>query len=75
LGACSPLIYGCKKAQPKGKSGKADQALALIQKLYRVEKQILNASAEERYLARENKPPNRSLNSSGNGWINHSIVR
>jgi len=42
-----------KKTQPKGKSGKADQALALIQKLYRVEKQILNASVEERYLARE----------------------
>tara|TARA_R110002073_G_scaffold333209_1_gene520423 strand:+ start:78 stop:1571 length:1494 start_codon:yes stop_codon:yes gene_type:complete len=42
-----------KKAQPKGKSGKADQALALIQRLYRVEKQMLHATSEERHVARE----------------------
>jgi transposase len=37
-----------KKLQPKGKSGKADQAIAFIQKLYRIEQQIKDQPLDER---------------------------
>ena len=35
-----------KQVQPKGKTGKADQALAWIQKLYAIEKQLNNLKSE-----------------------------
>lgn len=40
---------GAKKAQPKGKTGKADRALATIQKLYRVETEVKSHTATEKY--------------------------
>ena len=40
-------------AQPKGKVGKADWALNHIQKLYRIEQQIKELSADERYTIRQ----------------------
>jgi len=42
-----------KKLQPKGKVGKADQAIAFIQTLYRVEKKMKDASDDERYRVRQ----------------------
>jgi transposase len=42
-----------KKAQPKGKSGKADMALAMIQKLYRIETEIKGKTAKEKRQARQ----------------------
>ena len=42
-----------KKIQPKGKTGKADQALAWIQQLYRIEKQIKDDPPDQRYLIRQ----------------------
>jgi len=42
-----------QKLQPKGKTGKADQAIAFIQKLYRVEKQIKDLPVDERYRIRQ----------------------
>jgi transposase len=44
-----------KKAQPKGKTGRSDQALAYIQKLYRVEKQANAATPEQRKQLRQEK--------------------
>lgn len=42
-----------QKTQPKGKTGKADQALAYIQQLYRVEQSIKDQTADEKYQARQ----------------------
>jgi len=42
-----------QKIQPKGKTGKADQAIAFIQALYRIEKKIKDLSVEERYRIRQ----------------------
>jgi transposase len=37
-----------KTAQPKGKSGKADMALSMIQKLYRLEASLKDKSTKEK---------------------------
>lgn len=42
-----------QKAQPKGKTGRADQAIQLIAKLYAVEKRERNSDAATRYDARQ----------------------
>lgn len=42
-----------KAVQPKGKTGRADQALNLIQKLYGVEKQLSQATTEEKQALRQ----------------------
>ena len=42
-----------QKVQSKGKAGKADQALAYIQHLYRVEQSISDKTADEKYQARQ----------------------
>jgi transposase len=42
-----------KTAQPKGKSGKADMALSMIQKLYRLETSLKDKAAQEKHLRRQ----------------------
>src|SRR5690554_7788559 len=42
-----------KAVQPKGKTGRADQALNLIQKLYGVEKQLSQTTTEEKQALRQ----------------------
>ena len=42
-------------AQPKGKTGKADMALSMIQKLYRIEISLKDKSVEEKYQLRQEK--------------------
>lgn len=42
-----------QQAQPKGKTGKADQALAYIQQLYRVEQSISDKTTDEKYQTRQ----------------------
>jgi transposase len=42
-----------QKIQPKGKTGKADQGLALIQSLYRIEQTLKNKTTEEKYIIRQ----------------------
>lgn len=60
----SRILLGCwaharryfidaQKVQPKGKTGKADQALALIRKLYLIEKKAKDLSIEARYTQRQ----------------------
>ena len=41
--------------QPKGKTGKADMALSMIQKLYRIEIGLKDKSAQEKHQARQEK--------------------
>jgi transposase len=41
------------KVQPKGKRGRADEAVALIGKLYRIERDHKDATVQERYDARQ----------------------
>ena len=43
------------RVQPKGKRGKADEAVALIGKLYRIEREFKDAKPEERHAARQNQ--------------------
>jgi transposase len=42
-----------QRLQPKNKTGKADQALAYIQKLYAIEKQVKDQPPDERYAIRQ----------------------
>ncbi len=60
-----------QKTQPKGKTGKADQALAYIQQLYRVEQSIKDQTASEKYQARQqqSKPILDKLKS----WLDKSL--
>lgn len=44
-----------KREQPKGKTGKADQALSFIQKLYNIERTRKDKSADERLNIRQTK--------------------
>ncbi len=44
-----------QKIQTKGKTGRADQALSYIQKLYRIEKDIKDRSNDDRYRIRQEK--------------------
>ena len=43
------------RVQPKGKRGKADEAVALIGKLYRIEREFKDASPEDRHAARQSQ--------------------
>jgi len=42
-----------QKVQPKGKTGRADVALNLINRLYAIERELRDASDEQRYLGRQ----------------------
>lgn len=44
-----------QKVQPKGKTGRADIALTLINKLYGIEREFKDASNEQRFIARQEK--------------------
>jgi len=44
-----------QKVQPKGKAGRADMALALINKLYGIERELKDASDEQRLTGRQEK--------------------
>ncbi len=61
-----------QKMQPKGKTGKADQALAYIQQLYRIESDIKEKTSIEKLTARQqqSKPIIDKLKS----WIDKSIA-
>ena len=43
------------KVQPKGKTGRADIALTMINKLYGIERECKDASDEQRFIARQEK--------------------
>jgi len=61
-----------KKIQPKGKTGKADQALAFIQRLYAIEKHIKDMAPDQRYRVRqqEAKPIIQQIKT----WLDKSLL-
>lgn len=44
-----------QKVQPKGKSGRADIALTMINKLYGIERELKDVSDEQRFIGRQEK--------------------
>ncbi len=48
-------LWMLKKEQVKGKSGRADKVLPLIQQLYRIEKSSDNFTVDQRYEIRQKK--------------------
>jgi transposase len=61
-----------KKAQPKGKSGKADVALSYIQKLYGIESRFKNATPEETIEARQTQA--QPILDKLHGWFTQQNV-
>ena len=59
-----------KKAQPKGKSGRADRAISHIQKLYRVESEIKDLNPIEKQQVRQERA--RPLIDEFKGWLDKS---
>ncbi|MFV1985593.1 MAG: IS66 family transposase [Thiohalomonadales bacterium] len=60
-----------KKTQVKGKIGKADWAINHIQKLYRIEKEIKDKSAEEKYKIRQKQ--SKALLEEFKKWLDKSV--
>lgn len=44
-----------QKVQPKGKTGRADIALTMINKLYSIERELKDGSDEQRFIGRQEK--------------------
>jgi len=61
-----------KKAQPKGKTGKADQAIAYIQKLYRIETKTKDDPPEKRYEIRQNEAS--PIMTDMKKWLDKSLL-
>ena len=59
-------------AQPKGKTGKADMALSMIQKLYRIEASLKNKTEQEKYQGRQEKA--KPLLEKFEQWLNKANV-
>jgi transposase len=57
--------------RPKGKTGKADQALAYIQQLYRVEQSISDKTADEKYQTRQQQ--SQPILDKLKSWLDKSL--
>ena len=44
-----------QKVQPKGKTGRADIALTMLNKLYGIERELKDSSDEQRFIGRQEK--------------------
>ncbi len=64
------LFVEAKKAQPKGKTGKADWAISHIQKLYRIESEIKNLESAEKQRVRHEQA--RPLLDQFKAWLDKS---
>lgn len=62
-----------KQAQPKGKTGKADFALAQILKMYRIESEIKGKAAEEKQAIR--KAQAEPLLTAFKDWLDESVLQ
>lgn len=60
-----------QKLQPKGKTGKADQALAFIQKLYRIEAGLKDEPPDKRYSVRQQQ--GKPVVDKIHQWLNKSL--
>ena len=61
-----------QKLQSKGKTGKADQGIAYIQKLYAIEKEIKDKEADERYRIRQLKA--KPIVEKMKSWLAKSLL-
>ena len=61
-----------QKAQPKGKTGKADMALSFIQKLYRIEISIKDKTSDEKYQIRQAQA--KPLLNKLYAWLNKTNI-
>ncbi len=61
-----------KKIQPKGKTGKADQALAWVQKLYLIEKQSKDDPPDQRYQIRQQQA--KPIIDDIKKWLDKSLL-
>jgi transposase len=61
-----------QKIQPKGKTGKADQAIAYIQQLYRIESDIKEKPSPEKYTARQQQ--SKLIIDKLKTWLDKSIT-
>jgi transposase len=61
-----------QKLQPKGKTGKADQAIAFIQKLYLIEKQIKDDPPDQRYIIRQQQA--KPIIDKIKDWLDKSLL-
>jgi len=61
-----------KKQQVKGKSGRADQVLSLIQQLYRVEKESADYTVDQRYAIRQKQ--SKLILSKLRKWLDKAIA-
>ncbi len=61
-----------KKQQVKGKSGRADQVLSLIQQLYRVEKESEGYTVDQRYEIRQKQ--SKAILSKLRRWLDKAIA-
>jgi transposase len=52
---CRRAFVDAQRVQPKGKNGRADEALRLIGLLYRIERELKQASVTDRFLGRRAK--------------------
>lgn len=62
-----------QKLQPKGKTGRADQALVFIQKLYLIEKQIKDAPPDQRYRIRQQQA--KPIIDKIRQWLQKSLLQ
>lgn len=60
-----------QKVQPKGKTGKADQALAYIQQLYRIEQCISDKTADKKYQERQQQ--SQPILDKLKNWLDKSL--
>jgi len=64
-------FFDAQKLQPKGKTGKADQAIAFIQSLYRIEKECKDVLPEARNRIRQTKA--RPIIDKMKKWLEKSL--
>lgn len=62
-----------KAVQPKGKIGRADQALNLIQKLYGIETSIVDATPEHKLQVRQEQ--SASIMQQLNAWLDKTVLQ
>ena len=61
-----------QRLQPKGKSGKADQALALINRLYALERRLKEAGPKQRYEARQQEA--KAVLEKLHAWLEKTLL-
>ena len=69
---CRRGFIDAQRVQPKGKTGRADEALRLIRSLYRIERELKDADVTARFLARRDQsvPILKGMRT----WLDNALV-